>query len=380
MDKYTKEPIDWDSYKEHIWVWYMVDNKSLSDILEILKQDGVVATKQQLEFRLKKWRVFKTIKTQEARWMAKQLDISSSAGESIVFVKSGKILSESQVAQAVKRHAPLPSFAQKFYTESNAQFQFSPADLIACSPGPPGLHAREIKPWGLDSMLPWIRFRCALLDGSVRIQVRGDARTSMPPDHLLPITFASRSPSTSGLEVCKFATNLGQVMPEVYTGEHIRRICAIAQAQSSLTIDLLEILIFQLSNNFLGYAGGFNFEHIVHLMRAFGLDNPTTIRFLFEAAADQPTILAVLDKFWRVACATSSTKIASIIFTEFVRRYDGSDEFELEIYSVLVLAINTEDLDLAKVLLSGPKNARSLGTMSSRSQWRLCFWRDMINV
>lgn len=44
MDNYTKESIDWDSYKEHIWVWYMVDNKSLSDILEILEQDGVVAT------------------------------------------------------------------------------------------------------------------------------------------------------------------------------------------------------------------------------------------------------------------------------------------------------------------------------------------------
>lgn len=80
-------------------------------------------------------------------------------------------------------------------------------------------------------------------------------------------------------------------MPEVYIGEHIRRICAIAQAQTSLTIDLLEILIFQLSNNFLGDIGDFNSEHIVHLMGAFGLDNSTTIRFLFEAAADQPLFL-----------------------------------------------------------------------------------------
>ncbi|KAI0167287.1 ankyrin repeat-containing domain protein [Pestalotiopsis sp. NC0098] len=362
MDKYTKESIDWDSYKEHIWVWYMVDNKSLSDILEILKQDGVVATKQQLEFRLKKWRVFKTIKTQEARWMAKQLDISSSAGEPIAFVKSGRILPEIQVAQAVKRHAPLPSFAQKFNTDSNAQLQLSPADLIACSPGPAGLYAKEIEPWGFHSTLPWIHFRYALLDGSIRIQTRSDARTSMPPDHLLPIIFASRSPSNSGLEVCKFASNLGQIMPEVYTREHIRRICAIAQARTSLTIDLLEILIFQLSNNFLDRD--FNSDHIVHLMCAFGLDNPSTIRFLFEAADDQPTILAILDKFWRAAYETSSTRLASIIFTEFLRRYDGSDEFSLDIVCFMEKAIDTENLDLAKVILSGPKSIHVTNALS----------------
>lgn len=48
--------------------------------------------------------------------MAKQLDISTSTGEPIVFVKSGRILPEIQVELAIKRHAPLPSFAQKFHT------------------------------------------------------------------------------------------------------------------------------------------------------------------------------------------------------------------------------------------------------------------------
>lgn len=310
--------------------------------------------------------------------MAKQLDISSSAGEPIIFVKSGKVLPESQVAQAVKRHAPLPTFAQKFNTgelcifilpagiflflgplifspDSNAQYQLSPADLVTCSPGPAGLYAREIEPWGFHSMLPWIRFRRALFDGSVRIQIRRDAQTSMPLDHLLPNTFASQFPSTSGLEVCKFASNHGQTMPEMYTGEHIRRICAIAQAQASLTIHLLEILIFQLSNNFLDDNGDFNSKHIMHLMGAFGLDNSTAIRFLFEAAADQPTVLAVLDKFWRAAYMTS-TKVASVIFNEFLRKYDGSDGFGLEVIWPLSYAIRTENLDLAKVILSGPQS------------------------
>lgn len=186
----------------------------------------------------------------------------------------------------------------------------------------------------------------------------------MHPDHLLPITFSSQSRGTSGLEVCKFATNLGHVMPEVYTGEHIRRVCAIAQAQTSLSIDLLEILIFQLSNSFLGDDGDFNFERIVHLMGAFGLDNPTMIRSLFDAAADQPTILAVLDKLWIAAYVTSSTKLVSLIFTEFVRRYDGSDEFALDIYQALHWAIVTENLNLAKVVLSGPKTTHVTEVLS----------------
>ncbi|KAK6081140.1 hypothetical protein SCUP234_04793 [Seiridium cupressi] len=175
MTRVPMSPHDWDDYRDRIWCWYMVEDKELLEVLEILREDGFDVKKGQLEYRLKGWKMSKNITLPEAKWMSSQIAIRNKDNKPTAFVRSGKLLSESQVKKAVDRHL-LPTLKTKFITDTSSPPNPLPMDLLACSPGPAKFGEDFWQASNSGSYLPWIRFQVALLDRSIRINIMPGSR------------------------------------------------------------------------------------------------------------------------------------------------------------------------------------------------------------
>ncbi|KAL8724427.1 MAG: hypothetical protein Q9181_006828 [Wetmoreana brouardii] len=63
----TPLPIDWDGYRETIYRYYITDDRSLPDVVHIMKQFGLAATERQYKRRISEWHIDKNIKDYEMR-------------------------------------------------------------------------------------------------------------------------------------------------------------------------------------------------------------------------------------------------------------------------------------------------------------------------
>ncbi|KAM0817954.1 hypothetical protein AB5N19_03761 [Seiridium cardinale] len=355
-------PRDWDDYRDRIWCWYMVEDKELLEVLEILREDGFDVKKGQLEYRLKGWKMSKNITLLEAKWMSSQIAIRNKDNKPTAFVRSGKLLPECQVKKAVDRHL-LPTLKTRFITDTSSPPNPVPMDLLACSPGPAKFGEDFWQASNSGSYLPWTRFQVALLDRSIRINIMPDSRAHPFQAELLSGIIGVTPFVTGDIPICRIAATLGQVVPELYPGQHVRRVHSIVKNSPQSKTDALELLLFQLSNNFFGNGPCHdntdlepNSENIIHLMESLGLDNASAIRSLFKIAAFQPTVAAALGQFWLAACRTQHVKLLHILSTENKYSKNGEIMEHLQFDNELVIteSISSRDLSLAKALLTAP--------------------------
>jgi hypothetical protein len=230
-----------------------------------------------------------------------------------------------------------------------------PGELIACSPGRGDLPKEEGRiSWSMCSDLPWLRLRRSLIERSVRIGFVTGKNAEASSLQLLPATFRRSYSENDHFPVCQTASRLGNFMPELYAGEHIRRVHSIIQTLPRLDTNILELLLFQLSNNFVNLD--FDNKTIVCLIHFFGLANETTIRSLFKIANQQPTIAVVLHHFWNAACQTRSIDLMRVMVAENRYVHNGiiTDRQKFDVCWPLRACIDNADLQLAIEILLAP--------------------------
>lgn len=98
----------------------------------------------------------------------------------------------------------------------------------------------------------------------------------------------------SGIQ--KLTAAFSGLIPESRAGENEARAKSLTRTWPELDMEVLKIVIFQLSNNFVRGLDGYS--NIIHLVENFGLDNSNIIRALFRVASRELTIAAVLDNFF----------------------------------------------------------------------------------
>ncbi|KAK9780287.1 hypothetical protein SCAR479_02924 [Seiridium cardinale] len=358
----------WEEYKDRIWRWYMVEDLKLKDILQNFKNDGINVNKNQLDFQLMKWNMRKNITEEEAKWMANQMD-NQVPGNSIVFVRSGKRLRDDRVEVAIQKHARRPTLLPKFPSRNlfsgllslsrNTDQELGliasitspppqnpgPNGLIVCRPGSGDMNVH------FSQSLPWIKFKSALLDRSIRIEIMSGPQSQSPLQEILPWTLRDHRTGSTDFQICMIASRLGQFMPEAYIGEHVRGVHSMMRSWLSEPAAVLEILIFQLSNGFLDK----DFDHyaVIRLLRLAGLDTSKAIRSLMRVANGQPTIAAVLDQIWEAAWRTRSVDITTIFSTEHktLSCEGANSHLRFEVFTALAHMITSEDLSLAKAII-----------------------------
>ncbi|KAK9425009.1 hypothetical protein SUNI508_13260 [Seiridium unicorne] len=360
----------WEEYKDRIWRWYMVEDLTLKDILQNFKNDGISVNKNQLDFKLTTWNMRKNITEEEAKWMANQMD-NQVAGNSIVFVRSGKRLQDDRVEAAIQKHARRPTLLLKFPSliasiTSPTPQNPGPNGLIVCRPGSDDMNVN------FSPSLPWIKFKSALLDRSIRIEIVPGSQSQSPLQQILPWTLRDDRTGSTDFQMCMIASRLGQFMPEAYIGEHVRGVHSMMRSWPSDPAAVLEILMFQLSINFLDQD--FDDYAVIRLIRLAGLDTSKAIRSLMRAANAQPTIAAVLDQIWKAAWRTRSVDTAAMSSAE--RKTLGCEginsHLQFQVGVALTHSISSEDLSLAKAII-GPGSAsitQQLGRFCGEN-WRV---------
>ncbi|KAK6073861.1 hypothetical protein SCUP515_06783 [Seiridium cupressi] len=225
-----------------------------------------------------------------------------------------------------------------------------PNGLIVCRPGSGDMNVN------FPPSLPWIKFKSALLDRSIRIEIASGSQSQSPLQQILPWILRDHRTGSTDFQICMIASRLGQFMPVAYIGEHVRVVHSMMRSWPSEPAAVLEILIFQLSNNFLDQD--FDDYAVIRLIRLAGLDTSKAIRSLMRAANAQPTIAAVLDQIWKAAWRTRSVDIAAMFSAE--RKTLGCEginsHLQFQVGVALTHSISSEDLSLAKAII-GPGSA-----------------------
>ncbi|KAK6076650.1 hypothetical protein SCUP234_07045 [Seiridium cupressi] len=291
-----------------------------------------------------------------------------------MFVRSGKRLRDYRVEAAIQKHARRPTLLPKLPSRNlfSGLLSFSrntdqelglippitsptplnpgPNGLIVCRPGSGDMNVN------FPPSLPWIKFKSALLDRSIRIEIASGSQSQSPLQQILPWTLRDHRTGSTDFQICMIASRLGQFMPVAYIGEHVRVVHSMMRSWPSEPAAVLEILIFQLSNHFLDQD--FDDYAVIRLIRLAGLDTSEAIRSLMRAANAQPTIAAVLDQIWKAAWRTRSVDIAAMFSAE--RKSLGCEginsHLQFQVGVALTHSISSEDLSLAKAII-GPGSA-----------------------
>lgn len=156
----------------------------------------------------------------------------------------------------------------------------------------------------------------------------------------------------SGIQ--KLTAAFSGLIPESRAGENEARAKSLTRTWPELDMEVLKIVIFQLSNNFVRGLDGYS--NIIHLVENFGLDNSNIIRALFRVASRELSIAAVLDNFFIAAYSTGSANLVSVLMQENKKTNHGMqvDVIDFPLYDALCESIEQRNLTLGKaILLSG---------------------------
>ena len=138
-----------------------------------------------------------------------------------------------------------------------------------------------------------------------------------------------------GIKECNInqvAAVFDQHMPEAFPGENVRRAHTLTRTTFGLDLESLKLVIFQLSNNFIGYDYDNPFETL-RLCQALGVDQPNILTSLFTLAVHEPSIAAVLDRLFRDAFMVHETGLVSAMMRENTR-YDRGQKYHIRPFPI----------------------------------------------
>ncbi|KAK8101733.1 ankyrin [Apiospora kogelbergensis] len=141
----------------------------------------------------------------------------------------------------------------------------------------------------------------------------------------------------------KLSVSFSSLMPESREGENMARAKSLVRTRGELDMEMLKLVLFQLSNNFITEE---DYENVVRLTERLGLGSPSVIRALFGVATRDLTIAAILDKLFIAACKTYSLKLVEVVVKE--------NKEVLAFYMMLALNVSIikQDIRVAKIIIA----------------------------
>lgn len=233
-------------------------------------------------------------------------------------------------------------------------------DLVVSQPTLLALQHNQIyewRPWKeTPHQLPWISFirDTALLDSIRHTLFGGISRhlvSSSGSKYMLQFSHGQLGYGSSAID--KLAMDFSCLMPESREGENLDRARSLARTRGELDMEMLKVVLFQLSNNFIGWR---DYKWIVRLVEVLGLSNRSIIRALFGVATNDLTIAAILDKLFIAACETSSLELAKALVQENKKLKNGQlvRVLAFNMLPALVISVIKQDVGIAKAIMDVP--------------------------
>lgn len=137
-------------------------------------------------------------------------------------------------------------------------------------------------------------------------------------------------------------------MPEANLGDNERRASSLALSHGELNVEVLKLVIFQLSNKFLQD----DIEGVIDICETLGFGRRSTMKTLFNLATHELSVAAVLENIFSAAYEAQSVELVSMILEENRRHTggQGTTVYEFPIVDALVFAIRITNIQLAEIL------------------------------
>ncbi|KAK8879122.1 ankyrin repeat-containing domain protein [Apiospora arundinis] len=154
----------------------------------------------------------------------------------------------------------------------------------------------------------------------------------------------------------KLAESFSRLMPESREDENMDRARSLIRTRGELDMEILKVVLFRLSNNFVGMK---DYEHIVRLVERLGLGRPSIIRALFSVAMNDLTIAAILDKLFIASCKTSSLELMRVLVQEnrVVKNGQLMPVLAFDLMPALVVSAKKQDIGSAKAIMAVPSQS-----------------------
>ncbi|KAK5661136.1 hypothetical protein OQA88_11026 [Cercophora sp. LCS_1] len=154
---------DWEAHRAEIKRLYISEDKSVDDVMRILREKGFSRKTAQYERKLREWGLKKNISAKAGRVIAGKIRKRERAGKKSEVRWNGNRLSSSKVQGVVSRHEVGVSDVE--------EEPETPKGFVVCSPGPSGGdlrgHVFDDDALGRDKS-PWALFLSSLYDLGIR--------------------------------------------------------------------------------------------------------------------------------------------------------------------------------------------------------------------
>ncbi|PHH92806.1 hypothetical protein CDD83_4965 [Cordyceps sp. RAO-2017] len=243
---------EWLRHKAAIQRLYLFDDVPLKELVGKVGELGLVVTKAQLEYQLKKWKFSKNVARSSWRYIGLQIEKRKREGkESHQVVYNGKRLKTSTVGKEVER------YRDRSIPEETVAGACDERRWIVPAPStPPGAEITVCTPQPLPmeffwpESLPWLQFqnRFSRLLGLMSARTDYDASTDSL--QLSSSMLAGLSVPEAEAVLPRVASELGKYMPELYPGEHLSRASALVSRHGLDRFqERFALMVYELSNN-----------------------------------------------------------------------------------------------------------------------------------
>ncbi|KAF5965007.1 Sex-determining fem-1 [Fusarium coicis] len=275
-----------------------LSDMSLNDLVYWLGifENFTVTLESQLEYRLKKWNIFKYINRKSWKYIDQTINKRKREGKESDVLLCGKRVKQATIDKQINHHFNT-TIRTQYLAESHIEPIASSDQLIVCTPQ---AYLTEFE-W--PETLPWFKFRSKLQEWLSYTQLHKLASEqkalalNLLTSKILLVAHKFNQSQASHL-IPSLAMKLVMGMPEYFPGEHLQTAQIIATGSTSVMIpECLRLIFYTVSNNMVSGWEADDFENLYTLISRTGLFG--AIDSLRRARQQDLTIRAFMGNLFR---------------------------------------------------------------------------------
>ncbi|KPM40877.1 hypothetical protein AK830_g5729 [Neonectria ditissima] len=272
---------DWLRYKATIRRLYLGEEMPLKELVTEVGNLGLVVTKAQLEYKLKKWEFRRNVDKETWASIDRKVSRRKRKGKESQVIHYGKRLKSSTIEKETNRHRDMansshPTFRLP-YPSVHSPYNMN---VDVCTPLALPM---EFNAW--PSTLPWFKFQATHFATSISENLE-DSRLDARKTHVSQTVRSHLSTPTINTaclqllstgersKVPILAAIVGKTMPESYPGEHLQRAhTLLSKPDQERLPELVKITVYGISNNLFDFQCLNQWTETVGLLRNSGVFN-----------------------------------------------------------------------------------------------------------
>ncbi|KAF5637806.1 Sex-determining fem-1 [Fusarium sp. NRRL 52700] len=223
---------------------YLVKDTPLTDLVILLRAQGLHITKGQLEYKLKSWNLSKNIGKETWQYIDRKIRKRRDDGKDSDVIHCGKRLKKVKVKKETNRHRETNIFARLRTPPPSPEC----LQLSICTP--PALYMGFEWP----SSLPWLRMRDTW-NATIKASTSNDVIVNQNDEFRRTLSSMMRilAPHSKNLEtisLSKLIAGFSKVMPEWYPEEHVRTAQNLISGPASDSFaECFKVMVYMMSNS-----------------------------------------------------------------------------------------------------------------------------------